>query len=162
MPHELNLTMTATTGRPWLPYLRRHLRASHALLSGPPAELSVALVGDTRMSRLHKQFMGIAGPTDVLTFELDRDARGRVVDGEIVVCVPEARRAAARLGTHPKQETLLYALHGLLHLCGFDDRTESDHRIMHRKEDDILSRLGIGPVFAPSAQRLSRKREMHP
>ncbi|MGN6726072.1 MAG: rRNA maturation RNAse YbeY, partial [Tepidisphaeraceae bacterium] len=46
------------------------------------------------------------------------------------------------------QELLLYALHGVLHLSGYDDRTESDHRRMHRREDQILHRIGIGPLFA--------------
>jgi probable rRNA maturation factor len=44
---------------------------------------------------------------------------------------------------------LLYSLHGMLHLCGFDDRTEPDFRRMHQTEDEILTRLGVGPVFQP-------------
>jgi probable rRNA maturation factor len=149
MPHSLDLTIHAATGREWVPFLRRHLRAAHGLLSKAPQAVSIALVGDARMSALHEQFMGLGGPTDVLTFEMDHDSRGRVTAGEIVVCVPEARRAARRLGTEAKHEALLYAIHGLLHLCGFDDRTDADYRIMHRKEDKILARLGIGAVFAP-------------
>jgi probable rRNA maturation factor len=149
MPDSLNLTISATTGGEWIPFLRRHLRSAHRLLASAPGELSVALVGDARMSALHERFMGIGGPTDVLTFELERDRRGRVSAGEIVICVPEARRAARRMGTDPKHEALLYTIHGLLHLCGFDDRTESDHRRMHRKEDELLCRLGVGAVFAP-------------
>ncbi len=45
---------------------------------------------------------------------------------------------------------LLYAVHGLLHLCGYDDRTPAGFRRMHRKEDDLLARLGVGPVFGPT------------
>jgi ssRNA-specific RNase YbeY (16S rRNA maturation enzyme) len=45
---------------------------------------------------------------------------------------------------------LLYAVHGTLHLCGHDDRTAREYRIMHRTEDDLLTRLGVGPVFAAS------------
>jgi probable rRNA maturation factor len=156
MPHSLELTIHATTGREWTPFLRRQLRAAHGLLSKAPSEVSIALVGDARMSALHEQFMGLAGPTDVLTFELDHDSRGRVTAGEIVVCVPEARRAARRLGTEAKHEALLYAIHGLLHLCGFDDRTDADYRIMHRKEDDLLARLGVGAVFAPGGRAAAR------
>jgi probable rRNA maturation factor len=111
-------------------------------------ELSVVLVGDRRMSRLHQEFLGIAGPTDVLTFELDQDGQGRVCCGEVILCVPEAARAAAKNGTSIRQELLLYALHGMLHLCGWDDRTTGDFERMHRMEDDILKRLGIGAVFS--------------
>jgi probable rRNA maturation factor len=110
--------------------------------------MSVALVGDRRMGVLHEGFMGIAGATDVLTFELDHDARGRVVAGEVVVCVPYAVREAKRRGVEARKEVLLYALHGMLHLCGFDDRTDRDFAIMHRREDEILKRLGVGIVFA--------------
>lgn len=100
------------------------------------------------MAELHEQFLGIAGPTDVLTFPLEVDRRGRPLAGEVVVCVPEARRRSAAEGTGLRQEVLLYALHGLLHLCGFDDRTRSGFAAMHRTEDAILTTLGIGPVFS--------------
>jgi rRNA maturation RNase YbeY len=100
------------------------------------------------MSQLHLQFMNLAGPTDVLTFPLDVDRHGRAISGEVVVCVPEARRRALREGTDVRRELLLYALHGMLHLCGFDDRTESGYATMHRTEDKILTEIGVGPVFA--------------
>ena len=114
-------------------------------------ELSLALVGDAKMGELHERFMGIAGPTDVLTFPLDEDDRGRVLAGEVVVCVPEARRRAKAEGVSVERELLLYAVHGLLHLSGQDDRTDAGYKKMHRMEDSILSRLGVGPVFKPAA-----------
>jgi len=109
------------------------------------------------MSELHEQFMSIAGPTDVLTFPLDVDARGRPVSGEVVVCLPEARRQARNRKVPVEQELLLYALHGLLHLCGYDDRTGRAYRAMHRTEDQILTRLGVGPVFSPRPPRPRRR-----
>ena len=149
----LDLTLAAATGREHVAYLRRHLRSAHALLAPPLAELSLALVGDKRMADLHVRFMDIQGPTDVLTFPLDEDARGRVTAGEVVVCVPEAKRRAGEHGVTVRQELLLYAVHGLLHLCGFDDKNDRDFRRMHRTEDDILAKLGVGPVFRPGGHR---------
>ena len=146
-----SLTLTPTLGAAHAPYLRRHLRAAHRILRPPLEELSVALIGDRRMSDLHRQFMNVSGPTDVLTFPLDADVRGRVLSGEVIVCVPEARRQARERKVPLERELLLYALHGLLHLCGYDDRTDRDFRTMHRTEDEILTRLGVGPVFAPPA-----------
>ncbi len=143
-----DLTVTATTGHPHVPYLRRMIRRAHKLLNPPLRELSIALVGDQRMTRLHEEFLGIATPTDVLTFELEHDEQGHVTAGEVVVCVPVARRVAARMPHgSPARELLLYALHGMLHLTGYNDTTEDGYRIMHRKEDEILRRLGVGPVF---------------
>ena len=146
----LEISIHTTTGRRFAPFLRRHLRAAHAVLNPPLREMSLALVGDARMAKLHEQFMGIPGPTDVLTFPLDEDKRGRATAGEVVVCVPEAARRAKAGGEKLERELLLYALHGLLHLCGYDDRTDRDFRRMHRTEDMILTKLGVGPVFAPT------------
>jgi probable rRNA maturation factor len=112
-------------------------------------ELNVALVDDRQMSALHKQFMGISGPTDVLSFSLEHDSAKEVTAGEIAICIPFARRQARRLGTAAGKEVLLYALHGLLHLSGWDDRTAAQYQRMHRMEDAILCRLGVGPVFLP-------------
>ena len=160
------MTITAETGRAFVPFLREQLRAAHDLLETtanrhrrrrlPLREMSLALVNDARMSNLHEEFMGIHGPTDVLTFPIDEDPRGRVTAGEVIVCVPHARREAKRHRIPVRHELLLYALHGMLHLLGYDDRTARDFATMHRTEDDILTRLGIGPVFALATAR-SRK-----
>lgn len=152
-PISLALEITATTGRPFIPYLRKHLRAAHAVQCPPLRELSLALVGDAKMSALHEQFLNIPRPTDVLTFPLDEDESGRVTVGEVVICVPEARRRAAKSEGAVRRELLLYALHGMLHLSGFDDRTDAGFRAMHRREDQILTRIGVGPVFAGSGTR---------
>lgn len=112
-------------------------------------ELSVVLVTNRRMSALHEQFMGIPGPTDVLTFPLEQDARGNILAGEIYLCVPEARRQAKARKIPMRLELLLYAIHGLLHLLGCDDRTDRDFARMHQMEDRLLISLGFGPVFAP-------------
>ena len=120
---------------------------AHKLLHPPLREMSLVLVGDALMSRLHKEYMDIDGPTDVLTFPIDENARGQTISGEVFVCVPEAKRQAKERATPLAAEVLLYSLHGMLHLCGFDDRTESDFRRMHRTEDKILTRLGIGAIF---------------
>jgi probable rRNA maturation factor len=148
-PSPLAIEISGRTGAAHVPYLRRNLPRAHAILRPPLRELSLALVGNARMAELHEQFMNVPGPTDVLTFELDHDARGRVTAGEVVVCVPYALREAARRGVPPRDELLLYALHGMLHLCGYDDLTDRDFAKMHKREDEILTELGVGRVFAP-------------
>ena len=150
--------VTGTAGRQYLAYLRKWLpkAAEHVRLA--PAEVSVALVGDQTMSRLHEEYMDIPGTTDVLTFEIDYGAGGRVSEGEVVICVPEARRQAEAHSHTVQQELLLYGLHGLLHLSGYDDRNVADHRRMHRKEDEILQRLGIGKIFAAKAKQKTKRR----
>ena len=186
---SLDVTITAETGRAFAPFLREQLRAAHDVLaapaSRPPAraaaapskktrsgkmprprialrEMSLALVGDARMSDLHHQFMGIRGPTDVLTFPIDHDDRGGVTSGEVVVCVPQARREAKRRTIPVRLELLLYSVHGMLHLLGYDDRTARDFHTMHRTEDDILTALGFGPVFASAPAPAPAHRDARP
>jgi len=152
----LHLTIFATAARQCVPTLRRGLTGAHRILRSPLRDLSLAIVPGRQMALLHGEFLRRTGPTDVLTFELDHDARGRVVGGEIVVCSTLAKARARQLGHPLSHELLLYAIHGLLHLSAFDDRTDSAFAAMHAKEDEILTRLGIGPVFAPRNRRLRR------
>jgi probable rRNA maturation factor len=162
VPFEL--TITASAGKAHAARLTRMLPKARALAGGRVAELSVAVVGDRKMAELHERFMGIEGPTDVLTFELEHDARGRVTAGEVVVNVQEATRRAREHGAAAADELLLYAVHGLLHLSGYDDTTKMAYAKMHRKEDQILAKLGVGRVFSrgeaeqrPGARRKGRR-----
>jgi probable rRNA maturation factor len=150
------ISIVSRMGKQFESYVRSNLHKAHPLLRTSLRELSVALVGDAEMSALHERFLGIAGPTDVLTFPLEQDESGCDIAGEVVVCVPEARRQAKLNGNSARQELLLYALHGMLHLSGFGDRTPLEFRKMHRKEDEILRQLGVGPVFH-TTKRSARK-----
>jgi probable rRNA maturation factor len=155
-PAQLDLIITARAGRTHVDFLRKMLRRAQRLLRSPLRELSIALVSDLQMSDLHNRFMKDASPTDVLTFPLDQDSRGRAIAGEIVINVSEALRQSRRRGIALRNELLLYGLHGMLHLKGLDDRTDSEYQRMHRLEDRILSKLGIGTVFAISPKRASK------
>lgn len=141
------VSVNAQTAKPFAPDVARKLRRAARQLNSQLNELSIAFVDDEHMRALHNQYMGIDSPTDVLTFELDHDPRGKVLSGEVVICVPEARRQAKLRGTRAQDELLLYALHGMLHLCGFDDRTATGFKRMHAMEDRILTQIGVGKVF---------------
>lgn len=124
------------------------------------AQLSIAIVTDAAMRRLHKRYCGLPVTTDVLTFDLAEDAargRGRAIEAEIIVCADVARREAWRrtgrgdrvqwLAT-ARAELALYVVHGVLHLCGYDDHRARDFALMHEREDEILEALGLGAVFS--------------
>ena len=138
------------------PLLRRvaiHVATAEGFRSG---DLSIAVVGARRMATLHRQFSGVPGPTDVLTFDLGTNPRQRRLSGEIVVCADVARRAAARIATSSlrpaaRAELALYVTHGILHLAGYDDHNPADFRRIHRREDFLLAQLGLGPVFERAA-----------
>lgn len=136
---------------PWaVPLLARVVRT----LGWTAAGLSVALVGDDRMAQLHRRYRQMADTTDVLTFDLREpvDLEGDTpfsvpLEAELVLCVDEAARQAARLGHETRQELLLYAVHGLLHLAGCDDHEPAAAAEMHRREDALLTALGLPAVY---------------
>src|SRR5688572_9095209 len=147
------LTISTPTGAAHSPFLREHLRRARPLISSRLRDLHIILVTNQRMADLHRRFLGLKGPTDVITFPIELDPKGRPLCGEVYVCVPYARAQAQQRNIPLQHELLLYALHGMLHLSGYDDRTHRDFLKMHRKEDQILQKLGIGNVFAPETSR---------
>ncbi len=108
--------------------------------------LAVAVVDDGQMARMHQQYCNQPGTTDVLTFDL-REVPSEPVEGDLVICMDEAHRQAQQRGHDTRLELLLYAVHGLMHLLGEDDHDEAGYQKMHKREDDLLTRAGLGPVF---------------
>ena len=116
--------------------------------------LRVAVVGATAMATLHERFMGMAGPTDVMAFDLGTDRRGGIAHGEVVVCSDVARSRTGRRHHSlqaAKAELALYVVHGILHLAGYDDHSAAGSRRMHRREDELLAELGLGPIYHAGA-----------
>jgi len=138
----------------------RHAAAAEGFRAGC---LSIAVVGTRRMATLHERFLGVAGPTDVITFDFDTDRTQGWLEGEIVVCADVAARAAAgQVGaarlTHKAvhRELALYVVHGILHLAGYDDRDPDDYARMHAREDQLLSECGVGAVFAAQSKQVRK------
>jgi probable rRNA maturation factor len=101
-----------------------------------PEEISVVLVSDRKISAIHRQFMGIAGATDVITFQ----------HGEIVVSAETASRQAIEYETDLLHELRLYIAHGLLHLAGYDDHSEDGFREMAKLQSELVKRAGQSPM----------------
>ena len=91
-------------------------------------EVLVWLISDRRMALLHRRFLGQSGPTDVLTFQ----------HGEIFISVETAWRNARAFRNSLARELKLYIVHGLLHLHGFDDQSQSQARRMKSTQGKIL------------------------
>jgi len=93
-----------------------------------PPEVEITLLGEAAIAKVHREFMDDPTPTDVITFE----------HGEILIGVPIAVANAKRFRHPADHEVALCAIHGLLHLLGFDDLTASERSIMHARQEEIL------------------------
>ena len=93
-----------------------------------PAEVEITLLGEAAIARVHGEFLQDPTPTDVITFE----------HGEILIGVPIAAANAKKFRHPADHEVALCAIHGLLHLLGYDDLTEKERVIMHARQEEIL------------------------
>lgn len=118
--------------------------------------LEITLVGTAMMRRLHAQWLNDDTNTDVLTFDLRDRIHRKQVDGQIIVCRPVAVQRARRRDIDWQIEALLYVVHGCLHLCGYDDHHPAEAERMHRREDEILTQLGLGSVYSSETAKHRR------
>jgi probable rRNA maturation factor len=107
------------------------------------ADISIAVVDDSRMHDLNRQYLEHDYPTDVLSFVLEFDADEQSLDGEVIVSADYAAREAARYGWTVNDELLLYVLHGCLHLVGHDDMTPAAKQAMREAEARLLGDFGL-------------------
>jgi probable rRNA maturation factor len=107
------------------------------------AMLSITFVGRAAMSELNRRYLGHHGPTDVISFGLERSGKRGAVIGDIYICPEVARDNAKRQGIPIGEEVLRLVVHGTLHVLGHDhpiglSRTTSR---MWRRQERILARV---------------------
>jgi probable rRNA maturation factor len=135
-----------------VPIDRARLReVARAVLAGEgvaAASISLAFVDNPTIHRLNRQFLDHDEPTDVLSFPLSGPG-AKTLEGELVIGAEVAREQAAERGHDEQAELALYVIHGLLHLCGFDDTTAAGAREMRARERHYLQILGLPPIADP-------------
>jgi probable rRNA maturation factor len=99
-------------------------------------ELALVFAGDGALKRLNRRYRGKDRPTDVLSFPGPGGSEGL---GDVLISMPAAERNAKRLGRTLAQELDVLALHGFLHLLGYDH--ETDDGTMDRLERRLRLRL---------------------
>lgn len=108
----------------------------------PSTSLTLLLADDVRLQQLNQEFMDLDRPTDVLSFPA-----GEIWDGtedylgDVAISVPMARRQAMEAGHDLEDELSLLAIHGTLHLLGYDHASKSDEEVMWAIQGDILGLL---------------------
>ena len=118
-------------------WLARIARRALNLVHDTNSQLGIVLVDDATIAQLNAQYHATPGPTDVLSFDY---GEGR---GELIISVDCAIRQARRFRTTPIRELVLYVIHGILHLHGYNDISARDRRRMRAAERRLLSRLMV-------------------
>jgi probable rRNA maturation factor len=126
------------------------------------AEVNILLTGLSEIEEINSDMRGIASPTDVLSFpmheyavpadfaEIDPDSfdyfdpdSGLLLLGDIVLCIPRIKSQAEEYCHSTMREYAFLIAHSILHLIGYDHMTEDEAEVMFKKQDEVLSELGI-------------------
>lgn len=132
----LRVSVTDARGRPWPSASLGRWLVAHAPARAR-GRVTIALISDPAMRRLNARFRGVDHATDVLSFP--SDVPGAL--GDIAIARGVAARQAKRLGHSESTEFRTLALHGLLHLLGYDH--EHDQGEMRKVEDRLRRRAGL-------------------
>jgi len=129
-------------------FIRRVVaRAMRELGCEGDVEVSVALVDDAYIRELNREYRGVHHPTDVLGFPLEEEVETPIrMLGDIVISVERAREQARQYNHSLRRELALLAIHGLLHLLGYEDETDEGAAMMWRRQKallEVLEREGI-------------------
>lgn len=101
-------------------------------------EISIALVDNAKIKELNKKFRKKDEVTDVLSFPMDEE-----ILGDIIISAERALSQSKDYGHSFKREICFLVTHGILHLLGYDHKTEGEKKEMRKKEERILKELEI-------------------
>jgi probable rRNA maturation factor len=144
--------------------------ALDALGINPMAELSILIVDAEAMATLHKQWMDLDGPTDVMAFPMDtlEDKPGMEAEpgpallGDVILCPEVAATQAKAAGHSTDAELFLLTTHGVLHLLGYDHGEADEERVMFELQAKLVTEWadanGRGPVRTPLPGTAGEKR----
>lgn len=116
------------------------------------AEVSVSLVNNDEIQALNARYRNKDQPTDVLSFALEEAAEGEMeilgadhprILGDIIISIPKAREQADAYGHAFERELGFLAVHGLLHLLGYDHQSDEERKTMFSLQEDLLAEFGL-------------------
>ncbi|RLQ92069.1 rRNA maturation RNase YbeY [Planomicrobium sp. Y74] len=116
------------------------------------AEVSVSFVTNEMIREINREYRGKDQPTDVISFAMEEPGEGEVVIqgmdeprvlGDIIISLDRTKEQAADYGHSFERELGFLAVHGFLHLLGYDHMNDEDEKKMFARQDVILNSLGI-------------------
>ena len=115
-------------------------------------ELSVTFVDNARIQEINKEYRNKDAATDVISFAMEEMGEDEMkiiggdiprVLGDIIISIERTREQASEYGHSFERELGFLALHGFLHLLGYDHMTEDDEKVMFTKQKEILDEYGL-------------------
>ncbi|WP_394233004.1 rRNA maturation RNase YbeY [Niallia oryzisoli] len=119
---------------------------------GENSELSVTFVTNDRIQEINREYRDKDRPTDVISFAMEELGEGEIplvggdmprVLGDIIISLAKAREQADEYGHSFIRELGFLAVHGFLHLLGYDHETEDDEKKMFSRQKDLLDEFGL-------------------
>lgn len=115
-------------------------------------ELSVTFVTNEAIHEINREYRHKDAPTDVISFALEEMGEGETaivaegmprILGDVIISIDRTREQAEQFGHSFERELGFLAVHGLLHVLGYDHMVPEDEKIMFGKQDDILESYGL-------------------
>ncbi|MGQ9003072.1 rRNA maturation RNase YbeY [Bacillus subtilis] len=116
------------------------------------AEVSVTIVSNNDIHQINKEYRGKDAPTDVISFALEEEGEGEIeivgaemppVLGDIIISADRTREQAEEYNHSFKRELGFLAVHGFLHLLGYDHMTKEEEEEMFTKQKELLDAYGL-------------------
>ena len=132
--------------------VRKAVAAAAKAASTPHAELAIVLTDDSAIQALNREWRGHDAPTNVLSFPAQQQTRAQrgtpVALGDIVIAYQTTAREAVAEGKPFRNHLAHLAIHGFLHLLGYDHETDREADAMERLEVRILKRIDVPDPYA--------------
>ena len=108
---------------------------------------NVIIIDNSRIREINREYRNIDRETDVISFALEDDKTFNLEEfrvlGDIYISIDKARSQALEYGHSFKRELSFLAIHGFLHLLGYDHMEKEEEEIMFKKQEEVLSRYEI-------------------
>ena len=130
------------------PDILEHAALAVLVHQSADGDLTIVLTDDAQLHELNRDYLGIDAPTDVLSFpasETDPETARRYL-GDILISIPRAEEQAQAAGHALEAEVQLLAVHGTLHLLGYDHAEAGEKTRMWKAQAEVLERLGLSGI----------------
>jgi len=100
-----------------------------------PGDITYIFCSDEEILRINKSYLNHDYYTDIITFDY---SEGNIISGDLFIAIETVKTNSEKFNTEYDEELRRVMIHGILHLCGYDDKTTTEKKIMRTKEDEAL------------------------